>query len=148
MPQFKPAPICQSADPSAGASGAAGVRASPEGLDASAIARLRELDPTGQARLVERVVDAYLGSAERLGAQLREARDRGDVVAVRMVAHTLKSSSASVGALALSRQCAETEAMARDRGWVPELPPAIDALLERLAAAVRDLEALKGTGPA
>ena len=128
--------------------GTLGARALPEGLDATAIARLRELDPTGQARLVERVIDAYLGSADRLALQLREARDRADVAAVRMVAHTLKSSSASVGALALARQCAETEALARDRGWVPDLPPAIDALLSQLSGAVRALTELKGAGPA
>lgn len=117
-------------------------------LDPAALARLRELDPTGQARLIERVIDAYLGSADRLAAQLRDARERGDAPGVRMVAHTLKSSSASVGALALSQHCAYTESLARDRGMVDELGPAIDALLEHLSVAIRALLALKGTGTA
>ena len=37
------------------------------------------------------------------------ARHTGDRNAIRLVAHTLKSSSASIGALTLSRLCAQLE---------------------------------------
>lgn len=127
-------------------SGGASPGAVPPGLDAQAIARLRELDPTGQARLVERVIDAYLGSADRLAQQLREALANGDAAAIRMVAHTLKSSSASVGALALSRQCAQTEAMVREQGVVPALDASIQQLLQHLDTALVDLRSLRA-GP-
>lgn len=138
------APLQSTSEPSSGGCPPAAI---PAGLDAQAIGRLRELDPTGQARLVERVIDAYLGSADRLAQQLREAQASGDAAAIRMVAHTLKSSSASVGALALSRQCAQTEALVREQGIVAALDDSIQSLLQHLEAALVDLRTLR-SGPA
>jgi hypothetical protein len=86
-----------------------------EVLDGQALARLRELDPTGQNGLLPRVLKAFDTSLERLTAQLVEARPAGDHDAMRHVAHTLKSSAASVGALELSRICADIERMIRDQ---------------------------------
>lgn len=88
----------------AGAAGPAGL------LDPQALARLHELDPTGQSGLVQRVLATYRQSLQRLLEQLRSARDAGDRDAIRHAAHTLKSSSASVGALALAGLCAQVEA--------------------------------------
>ncbi len=45
--------------------------------------------------------------------QMIEAHDGDDLATVRLVAHTLKSSCASVGALKLSSLCAEIEGMIR-----------------------------------
>lgn len=78
-------------------------------LDPAALARLAELDPTGASRLIERVLKAYQVSAARLTPQLEAARLAGDRATIRLVAHTLKSSSASIGALALSQLCAQLE---------------------------------------
>lgn len=130
-----------------GESGAGTARAPDAVLDPAAIARLRELDPTGQARLVERVVQAYLGSAERLQGQFADARARGDAAGIRMVAHTLKSSSASVGAVAFSATCARLEAAARDQGLGAALDEAADALAAELPgvlSALRRLAAASG----
>lgn len=79
----------------------------PAALDAAAIARLRELDPGGQHGVVERVLTAYDTSLRRLLAQVEAGR--GQAATVAGVAHTLKSSSASVGALRLATACAEIE---------------------------------------
>jgi HPt (histidine-containing phosphotransfer) domain-containing protein len=76
-------------------------------LDAASLQRLRELDPNGDNRVIERVLSAFEGSLKRLLAQAADAPD--DPATIRHVAHTLKSSSASVGALELSRRCAEIE---------------------------------------
>jgi HPt (histidine-containing phosphotransfer) domain-containing protein len=78
-------------------------------LDAQALDRLRELDPQGTNGLIVRVLKAFEGSLQRLLVQLQDARRQRDHAAIRHVAHTLKSSSASVGALELSRLCAEIE---------------------------------------
>ncbi len=83
-------------------------------LDADALARLSELDPGGKAGLLERVLSAYTQSLQRLLGQLQLARLEADVQAQRHVAHTLKSSSASVGALGLAARCAEVERGLRD----------------------------------
>ena len=50
-------------------------------LDADALERLRELDPTGKSRLLERVLRAFQSSASRLAQQFGEARKSGDMQA-------------------------------------------------------------------
>ena len=55
-------------------------------LDADALDRLRELDPTGTSRLMERVLRAFHSSASRLAQQFREARASGDMQGIRDVA--------------------------------------------------------------
>ena len=70
-------------------------------LDTQALSRLRELDPTGSSRLLERVASAFLRSIDRLMPEMRVAASTTSSLAViRHGAHTLKSSSASIGALA------------------------------------------------
>jgi HPt (histidine-containing phosphotransfer) domain-containing protein len=88
----------------------------PAMLDAEALARLAELDPSGDSRLIERVLQAFEVSVARLRPQLDAARRDGDRRAIRLVAHTLKSSSASIGALRLSQLCAQLEAAAQSPG--------------------------------
>ena len=99
-------------------------------LDPEAIRRLRELDPSGGNKLLERVVNAFSNSVDRLLPELSRARegDTLDLSVVRHVSHTLKSSSASLGAMGLSARCADIETMARD-GLVQGLPQQLDAML-------------------
>jgi len=105
-------------------------------LDADALARLRELDPHGQSRLLERVLRAFESSASRLARQFADARAAGDMQGVRHVVHTLKSSSASIGAVALARLCAEIETAIRaDAGGA--LPERLDAMDRELAAVLQ-----------
>jgi len=85
----------------------------PAQLDPQAIARLRELDPDGRHGVLGRVMQTYDSSLQRLLAQAADALARGDAAAVGVAAHTLKSSSSSVGALELSRLCAELERAVR-----------------------------------
>lgn len=84
-------------------------------LDAQALARLRELDPGGVNQLLRRVTDAFASSTARLLPQLEAAQASADLDGVKHVAHTLKSSSASIGALRLSALCADIEGMIRQR---------------------------------
>jgi HPt (histidine-containing phosphotransfer) domain-containing protein len=114
-------------------------------LDAEALARLHALDPQGQAGLVARVIGTYVGSLRRLLAQFAAARSAGDLPGLRHVAHTLKSSSASVGALALSALCAAVEQHVRDAGAADALEPQLEALA---AEGARVLGALDGGGTA
>ena len=62
---------------------------------------------------MERVVSAFETSVTRLMPQLDEALQAGELPGIRHVAHTLKSSSASMGAVKLSKMCSELETMAR-----------------------------------
>ncbi|MDO9094014.1 MAG: Hpt domain-containing protein [Rubrivivax sp.] len=78
-------------------------------LDAQALGRLRELDPDGRQGVVPRVLAAFETSLARMLTQLQVEADDPDPAVVASIAHMLKSSSASVGALALASTCADVE---------------------------------------
>lgn len=105
----------------------------PAVLDAQALGRLRELDPKGENKLIERVLRAFESSVARLLPQLEAARAGGDRAGVRHVAHTLKSSSASIGALSLSQHCAAVETLIREER-PDDLEQPLVALLGELAS--------------
>jgi HPt (histidine-containing phosphotransfer) domain-containing protein len=115
-------------------------------LDSASLNNLRELDPTGKAGLLVRVVQAFDTSALRLMPQLDLAVQTVDMAGVRHVAHTLKSSSASVGALTLSRCCAELEAQARELR-TEGLAERASVLMNEVAAARRALHRLVDPAP-
>ena len=104
-------------------------------LDASTLAGLRELDPQGRNGLLERVVKAFQDSLSRLAPQLRSAMAAGEVKGIRHVAHTLKSSSASIGALRLSALCAELEAAVRS-----EAPEGLQARVDGVCAEIEHVK--------
>lgn len=101
------------ADSHLSANGEASLPSASEGLDAESLDRLRELDPSGTSHLLQRVFQAFESSLARLSPALEEARAAADLNGIRQVAHTLKSSSASIGALRLAQLCAEIERMIR-----------------------------------
>ena len=110
-------------------------------LDEAALQRLQELDPQGTNRVVERVLRAFEASLARLLPQAQQALAQGDHEAVRHVVHTLKSSSASVGALELSRCSGEIENRLRTQQaeGLGALLRELDAEGRRVLHAVRDL---------
>ena len=108
-------------------------------LDAACMAELRALDPDGKAQLVKRVLATYQASLAKLVDQLRQARDTGAWDQVSRVAHTLKSSSASIGALALSALCADIERHLRAGDSAAAVP-----LLELFQAEVVRVDAAVG----
>ena len=110
--------------------------ARPPVLDELALAGLRQLDPTGVNQLMPRVLTTYRTSLARLLGQMSAARQQSDTAALRLATHTLKSSSASIGALRLSVLCGAAEQAARD-GRIADLP----ALLDQLAAEAADVDA-------
>ena len=123
----------------AGAAPAASAR-----LDPAALAKLAELDPGGSNRLVQRVLNAFCASAARLMPQFDAARAGPDLAALRYVSHTLKSSSASIGALALAQTCAEVENLIR-MAQTQNLAPLLDTLSAQMADVLREIDAMLGT---
>ena len=110
-------------------------------LDAAALARLAELDPQGSAGLVQRVLVAYANALERSRQELLLMRQPLQQEPLRHLAHTLKSSSASVGAMALSALCAQVEHNARSQqpGNIGPLLDAMQAEMQRVAGAVQTM---------
>lgn len=113
-------------------------------LDAAALARLHELDPDGRHGVVMRVMKAFETSLTRmlvqLAAQLVEP-GHGDPAVVAGVAHTLKSSAASVGAMSLARACAEIEQGVRS-GTMTDLDPQVRRLVGECQAALAAVTAM------
>jgi HPt (histidine-containing phosphotransfer) domain-containing protein len=132
-------------DPTAAGSAGATLASAAGVLDAQALERLRELDPTGQNKLLERVFKAFEQSIGRLMPQLDAARADTDWQAVRHVAHTLKSSSASIGAVKLSQLCADIETMVR-QSQVEGLSERLDAMGAEVARVLAALRGLQGGG--
>ncbi|WP_019559173.1 MULTISPECIES: response regulator [Caldimonas] len=101
----------------------------PDVFDPQAVQRLRELDPKGDNQLLDRLFRTFEASLQRLIPQMVEAHQAQDLATIRLTAHTLKSSCASVGALKLSAHCAEIETLIRGGSAEP---------LEERIAAVRE----------
>lgn len=115
--------------------------AEPVTLDAATLARLRELDPQGRQGVVARVLAAFEASLTRMLEQLDAERDGGQAQVVGAVAHTLKSSAASVGALRLASACAEVERRVRTGGPTAQRHD-IDWLLLEGEAALEAVRAM------
>ncbi len=77
--------------------------ASDDAIDASHMERMRDLDPGGGLTLAHKIMQVYLDTSDGNMAHLQQAIESGDADGLRRVAHTLKSSSANVGALRLSQ---------------------------------------------
>ncbi|MFN7952301.1 MAG: response regulator [bacterium] len=89
-------------------------RAAPAGpLDSRALDELRGLSRPGGPDVLGSVIDTYLESAPQLVAALVDAAVREDANALARAAHTLKSSSAFLGAARLASLCRELEALGR-----------------------------------
>jgi HPt (histidine-containing phosphotransfer) domain-containing protein len=112
-------------------------------LDAEALSRLRNLDPTGAAGLMKRLLGAFEQALEKLLFSLDPSTPETlpSLEHMRHVAHTLKSSAASLGGLGLSGMCAQVEAQCR-AGEVPDLP---EQILRLQSEARRMLTALEQT---
>jgi len=117
-------------------------------LDPQALSKLRELDPGGSSQLLQRVVQAYMKSLEQLLPELGKAcAGQIDLKVVKHVTHTLKSSSASLGAVHLAHICSEIEAMAR-LGQTSGMDRHLEAMHDELAHVRVALNALLHGAPA
>jgi CheY-like chemotaxis protein len=117
---------------------AASTPAARSTIDRSVIDGMHSFQGEKGRVLLQRVVTQFSVSAPEIGATIRNAFAAGDPTAVWQAAHSLKSSAAALGALQLSRRCADIETLARERGLAPveELLPSLD---NEVAAAVHEL---------
>jgi two-component system sensor histidine kinase/response regulator len=107
MPQA-PATRSQAAEPAAQASAKAA-----EILDRQVLDQLGKVRTNGKAELLARVINLYLVESPKLMQRLKQAAGARDAAEIARCAHSLKSSSANVGAMVLSRYLADIEASAR-----------------------------------
>ncbi len=114
-------------------------------IDPEALDNIRALQRPGAPDLVRKVVGKFLGSSPALLQSLRQAAVQRDARAVEQAAHSLKSSSANIGANRLAAQCKELERQARINGSVPdaaqlqELETEFEAVRVALMTEVREI---------
>ncbi len=78
-------------------------------VDHNVLSALRKLQMKGKPDILEKIIRAYITTSESLIAELRYALAGNNLEALQNSAHSLKSSSANVGAIALSEICKELE---------------------------------------
>jgi CheY-like chemotaxis protein len=113
-------------------------------LDGEVLAQLRE-DLGGPAP-VEQIVALFLEKTPPILAELRDAVTRGDLDAVRRSAHTIKGTSATLGARALSEKCKRLEEQART-GEVADAAASLREIEHAWGAAEAALRAEIGRQP-
>ncbi len=104
----------------------------PAAINRKALEQLRELDPAGGMGLARQILQIYLESSAAPLGQIEHAIAASDADAVRRAAHSLKSSSANVGADTLSGLFRQLEARGREAR--------LDEARELYAAARREYE--------
>ena len=81
-------------------------------IDESALDAIRSLQRPGKPDILARIVNMYMEKSPELISAIREGAAANDCDKVKMAAHTLKSSSAYVGASAMAEACSRVEAKA------------------------------------
>ena len=83
------------------------------GIDESVLAEIAEMVGDDNSMILE-LVGIYLGQLDVLSTGIASAQVAGDCKALAFHAHSLKSSSANLGATALAAQCSVFEQKARE----------------------------------
>jgi len=109
-------------------------------LDTEALGGLRALQVPGQPSLLLRVMDLFDASSTKLIAELEQHLASGDIEGITRSAHTLKSSSANIGATQLAAQakaiemCGRAQDLAGCRAAAESLPGLFEGTLVAVAA--------------
>ncbi len=90
---------------------------------------------------VDELVETYLEDSPGLLADLRRALDDGDAAAFRRTAHSLKSTSSSMGALSFATLARELENIGQEER-LDEAGPLLDRLEESYEQVVKALKDL------
>ncbi|HEX4966616.1 MAG TPA: two-component regulator propeller domain-containing protein [Thermoanaerobaculia bacterium] len=110
-------------------------------LDPSYLDRLRQLEEVSGRSMVGEIVDSFLSEAPRRLARLREALAAGDGEALAFTAHSLKGSSAQLGALRLASVSHALELKGR-QGFLEGAAEILDEVEREIGRAAPALKAL------
>jgi HPt (histidine-containing phosphotransfer) domain-containing protein len=109
-------------------------------IDPEAIEQLRLLEDDDQPNVVAELVTLYLDHAPPKLAAIRDGIAAGDAGAVKRAAHSLKGSSANVGARGMQQVCEALEQQAGG-GNVSGAPALLGQLEQELAVVTAALRA-------
>lgn len=108
-------------------------------IEPQALKAIAALQRPGKPDLLKRIVELYKSESPVAIASLQRGLDDDDLQAVGNAAHTLKSSSAYVGARLFSERCRELEAAAREQNH-PACHALGDGVEELFEASVSALD--------
>lgn len=83
-------------------------------LDRAALEMIRRVQREGQPNILARVINLYLEDTPKLMQSIKEAMSQRDAAKLQYAAHSLKSSSARLGAQTLAAICKDLEDMGRN----------------------------------
>ena len=104
-------------------------------IDQAALDQILAIDPHNGHALLDRIIDTFCDTAAEIVDNLIAAANSDDMAGVASAAHSLKSSSASVGALRLSTLSRDMEADAKSNDTAAIREAAVNAKQEFNAAA-------------
>jgi HPt (histidine-containing phosphotransfer) domain-containing protein len=110
-------------------------------IDPESIASLRELNPGDNGEFLREIVGIYIEDTPKRIAEMKASLASGDVGAFTRAAHTIKGSSANVGAQGLKSIAERLEFVSRKEGLgqVNSLIADCEAEFTRAAAELRRL---------
>src|SRR5262249_27384202 len=82
-------------------------------LDLVVLNELRSLQIAGEPDLLQSLIELFVAETPSLLVQMRDAAAQGDGDGLRRAAHSLKSSSGSLGACQMAALCAQLEKLGR-----------------------------------
>jgi CheY-like chemotaxis protein/HPt (histidine-containing phosphotransfer) domain-containing protein len=113
------------------------------GIDRHVLESISAFQGANGRVLLKSMVTRFASMASDQLARIRKNHGNGEMEEVRRIAHTLKSSSAAMGATGVSRCCGEIE-MRAGRGEGALLSAFLSTLEDELASAIRDLGEIAG----
>ena len=114
----------------------------PPILEAAVLAEIDAMESHGARDLLARLIATYETSTSSLAQKAEAGFAAADTVAINHALHTLKSSSANVGALGFSRGCAQVQELVRENR-LPEARARWAGLQEELHGVIEALRALR-----
>jgi HPt (histidine-containing phosphotransfer) domain-containing protein len=95
----------------------------PSLIDEAALNNIRVLQRPGQPSILDKIIRMYFDSSAKLLDELRQAvSENGPAESVKRAAHTLKSSSANLGATEFAALCKTMEFIGRDERLTEAAP--------------------------
>lgn len=117
-----------------------GVQPAEPAVDRRALQAICDMAGDDVSSFLVEVIDSYLQDAPMLLQAIQTTGANGDVAGLKQAAHTLKSTSATLGAKTLSELCKQLEAMAFNASTTEALALSreLDAEYERVKAALQE----------
>ena len=106
-------------------------------VDVETLDMLRELADEDNPDFFEELMESYMGDAKTLAENLQEGARNADLDLMARSAHTLKSSSANIGANGLAALCAELERRTRTETSIPDAPDRANEITASLEVVLK-----------